>query len=75
MLVDYLGVPRRAIPHRPSTSIGVRVPPPLLMRIDALVRTGLYRSRAEVILAALRRSMDMLEREAGIQRSAPISRP
>jgi len=73
--VNYRSVPRRATPHRSSTSIGVRAPQPLLARIDALVRTGLYRSRAEVILSALRRSIDALEREAGIQRPTGPARP
>lgn len=68
---NHFSVPRRAVSHRTSTSIGVRAPHLLLTRIDALVRTGLYRSRAEVILDALRRSLDALEREAGIQRPAP----
>jgi len=72
---NYCIVPRRAVSTRSSTSIGVRAPQPLLARIDALVRTGLYRSRAEVILDALRRSIDTLEREAGIQRPSAGARP
>lgn len=60
---------------KPTEQMNIRMPFGLLQEVDDLVKTGRYRSRGDVILAAVRHYMDHVAVDKKYLKLEPVGQP